>query len=181
MTRLSSYRVAAGVLLVMSALQLLNAATGYSLNQLGLIPRYLPSLHGVLIAPWLHGSWGHLLSNLLPLALMSVLVMRDGVRRYAQVSLMIIIGSGLLVWVLGRPGLHVGASGWVFGLWAYILACAWFRRSIDNLMMAGLVLILYGGMVFGFLPQRGISFEYHLAGALAGVVAAWVQWGRKRS
>ena len=80
--------------------------------------------------------------------------------------------GGLLVWLLARPGMHLGASGWVFGLWGLLLGRAWFERSLGSLLIAVLVLFYYGGWWFGLLPRQGISFEYHLAGALCGVLYA---------
>ena len=68
----------------------------------------------------------------------------------------------------------IGASGWVFGLWAYILSLAWFQHSWGNLITAAVVALLYGGLVFGFLPRQGVSFEGHIAGAFAGFIAAKV-------
>jgi membrane associated rhomboid family serine protease len=68
--------------------------------------------------------------------------------------------------------MHLGASGWVFGLWGLSLARAWFERSLGSLLIALLVLFYYGGWWIGLLPSQGISFEYHLFGALCGVLFA---------
>lgn len=172
MDAISSYKTVTTLALVMVALQVANAFTGYTLNTFGLIPRRLDGLPGLLLSPWIHGSWVHLFSNLLPFVLMSAIVLRDGMSRYLCVSAAVILGGGMLVWCLGRASTHVGASGWVFGLWAYILAAAWFHRSFSNLVAALFVFAFYGGMVFGFLPERGVSFESHLAGAMAGIAVA---------
>lgn len=172
MDAISGYKTVAMLALVMVALQVANTLTGYTLNAFGLIPRTLDGLPGVLISPWLHGSWMHLFSNLLPFVVLSAIVLRDGMSRYLVVSGAVIVIGGLLVWGLGRGSIHVGASGWVFGLWAYILASAWFHRSFGNLAAALFVFAFYGGMVFGFIPERGVSFEAHLAGAVAGLAVA---------
>lgn len=83
----------------------------------------------------------------------------------------IIIGlGGALVWLFGFSGMHIGASGWVFGLWAYILSRAWFQHSWGNLITAAVVALLYGGLVFGFLPRQGISFEAISPGHLQGLL-----------
>ena len=87
---------------------------------------------------------------------------------------MIIGVGGALVWLFARPGDHIGASGWIFGLWSLVIALAWFDRSPRNITIALAVLFFYGGMVFGVLPTQGyISFESHLFGAIAGVFAAF--------
>lgn len=146
----------------------------------GIYPRHLPSLPFVFTAPFLHASWGHLASNVIGFVLFSALCMLHGRKRYIQVSLTIVGVGGLLVWIFARQNVHIGASGWVFGLWAYSIAIAWFDRSFFNIVIAIAVAIFYGGMVFGVLPSNPyVSFESHLFGALAGVLAAGM-FGRKK-
>jgi len=152
----------------------LNILSGYSLNAYGLQPRSFQGLLGIAISPFLHGSIGHLLSNAVPFAVLSALVLFNGVGRYLLVSLLVCVIGGLLVWSFGREANHVGASGWVFGLWGYLLAQAWYSKSLKSLAVALLVVVFYGGMVFGFLPRYGVSFESHIFGALAGWVSAWI-------
>lgn len=165
--------------LALCAVQLVNGASGYALNAWGVLPRSLPGLVGIPLAPWLHGSWAHLLGNLAPLLAMASLVLSEGGRRFVGVSALVIGVGGLLVWLFGRHGLHVGASGWVFGLWVYIVARAWYRRSLANACAALAVLLLYGGLVYGFLPKPGLSVESHLGGAMGGLIAARLLQGRR--
>lgn len=172
MDALRHYRVIGALALAMIALHLINTLSGASINALGLQPRALSGVPGIALAPLLHGSWGHLLGNLLPFCILSALVLRDGLRRYLAASAVIIAGSGVLVWLVGREAYHVGASGWVFGLWAFTLTQAWLHRSLTNLAAALFVVVFYGGMVFGVMPQQGVSFEFHIAGILAGILAA---------
>ena len=80
----------------------------------------------------------------------------------------------LLVWIIGRPVIHVGASGVIFGLWAYLLARAWFQRSLVSFAVALVTLLGYSGLILGFIPVPGVSIESHLSGALAGIVVAWL-------
>lgn len=158
---------------VMVALQLVNSVSGYALNQWGLVPRRLDHLPGVLISPWLHAGWFHLFSNLPGLLLLGGLLLVRNRRDFIQASLVIIVGSGLLVWLLGRNAVHVGASGWLFGLWALLLGRAWFERRLSDLLIALVVLFMCSGWWFGLLPgQRAVSFEYHLAGAVCGLLWA---------
>ncbi|WP_349569023.1 rhomboid family intramembrane serine protease [Azotobacter salinestris] len=172
MNIVDGFRVVAGLAGLMLALQVINALSGYSLNGFGLLPQSPAGLAGIVVAPFLHGSFVHLAGNLLPFLVLGTLVAAEGARRFVAASLVVVLLGGLLVWLFGREGLHIGASGWVFGLWTWLLARAWYRRSARNLLAAGLALFLYGGLVFGLLPWRGTSFESHIAGALAGLVAA---------
>ncbi|WP_339471659.1 rhomboid family intramembrane serine protease [Pseudomonas sp. EL_65y_Pfl1_R83] len=181
MDALKGFKIIAGLALLMVALQLLNAATGYSLMAFGLVPRTLYGLPGILTSPFLHASFAHLSANLIAFLILGTLVILEGFNRFISVSAIIILLGGLLVWLFGFAGVHVGASGWVFGLWAYLLSRAWFHRSWSNLIIAGVVALLYGGLIFGFLPRQGVSFEGHLFGAFAGFIAAKILLSAPRS
>jgi membrane associated rhomboid family serine protease len=181
MDAVKGFKTLAGLALLMVAVQVFNSALGYSLNIFGLIPRTLQGLPGIALSPFLHGSFGHLAANLVPFLLLGALVMTEGLKRFVSVSLTIILLGGALVWLFGFRGIHVGASGWVFGLWAYILARAWFLRSWGSLLAASVVMFLYSGLIFGFIPRAGVSFEGHIAGAFAGFVAAKSLFSRSRA
>ena len=181
MDALKGFKTIAGLALFMVALQLLNVATGYSLLAFGLVPRTLHGVSGILTSPFLHASFAHLSANLIAFLVLGTLVIIDGLNRFIAVSAIVILLGGALVWLFGFSGVHVGASGWVFGLWAYLLSRAWFHRSWSNLITAGVVAVLYGGLIFGFLPRQGVSFEGHLFGAFAGFIAAKVLLSAPRS
>ena len=170
-----------GIAAMMVVLQLINSLDGYSLNRFGLIPREVQALPGIALVPWLHGSWLHLFGNLSGFMVLGALALLESRAEFIRASLFIIVVSGVLVWLFGRTGIHVGSSGWLFGLWGLLLGRAWFRRSLADLLLAALALVLYGGFFYGLLPQQGVSFEYHLAGALCGgLYASWQHGGQKR-
>jgi membrane associated rhomboid family serine protease len=77
------------------------------------------------------------------------------------------------VWAFGRDANHIGASGWIFGLWSLVIATAWFNRKFIHILIAIAVIIFQGGMVFGLIPGNPkISYEAHIFGAIAGVMCA---------
>lgn len=163
-----------GLTITLILLQLINSLFPMVLVQWGIEPRTSKGLIGILIAPFLHGSWSHLFSNLLPLLILSFLLMTQSLREYIQASFFIIIVSGLLVWVFGRQAIHVGASGWIFGLWALLIAHAFTRHKIIDILVALFVLFYYGSMAYGLIPgQIGVSTESHIAGVVAGLLYAW--------
>jgi membrane associated rhomboid family serine protease len=92
------------------------------------------------------------------------------------------LGSGIAVWLIGRPdSVQIGASGLIYGLAAYLLATAWFQRDLKSAVAAVVVIVLYGSIVWGLLPTRpGVSWEGHLAGAIAGVFIAMSGPQRKK-
>jgi membrane associated rhomboid family serine protease len=153
-------------------IELINFLLNHSLNQFGLIPRDLSQLWGIFTAPFLHGGVMHLSANTMPLLILGSLVLSHGFKRFLGASTIIIIVGGLALWQFGRPGVHVGASGLIFGLFGFLLANAWWERSLISLITAFFAVFFYGGMIFGILPsQPFVSWEGHLFGFLAGILS----------
>lgn len=154
---------------------LINLVLPYSLNSLGLTPRHLLGLSGVVTMPFLHSSWGHLLSNTIPLFVLLTLLAGSRTGTWEVVAGIVVL-SGLLLWLIGRPGTHVGASALIFGLIVFLIASGLLEKRVMPLVIAILVGFLYGGtLLWGILPHFGeaVSFEGHLCGAVAGGVIAW--------
>jgi membrane associated rhomboid family serine protease len=144
-----------------------------SLKSLGIQPREMGTAYTIVTAPFLHADFGHLFGNLSAFIVLGALCLLNGVRYFAKASAIIIGVGGALVWLFGRGSIHIGASGWIFGLWSLAIAQAWYDRSYRNAVIAIGVVLVYGGMIYGVLPtQEHISFEGHFFGALAGVIAA---------
>lgn len=153
---------------------LVNLALGGVLNDLGIRPRRVDGLPGLLGAPFLHGGLIHLISNTLPLAVLGALVALRGAAVFWTVTVLVAMLGGLAVWLLGRTALHIGASGVVFGYFGYLVALGWFERKLASIGIAVLTLALYSGLIWGVLPLRAtVSWEGHLFGLLAGVLAAY--------
>ena len=160
--------------LLLWAVELVNGALGHALNAYGILPRTQQGAWGIAFAPLLHGGVSHLASNTLPLLILGGFVALRGAWTLALASLVIIGLGGMGVWVAGRAALHVGASGLVFGLFGYLVSLGWHERSFVSIFAAVAAVALYGGMIFGVLPRGGfVSWESHLFGLLAGVVAGW--------
>lgn len=160
---------------------LVDAMLGLQLTRFGLRPGSISGLVGVVTAPLLHGNLQHVFSNSLPLfvALTATLYL------YPKSSLRVIpviwLGSGLLAWLFARPSLHVGASGLIYGLLAYVFLGGILRRDMRSVSVSLLVGFLYGSMIWGVLPIRlQMSWEMHSTGAVLGIVMAIVfrSWDR---
>lgn len=151
----------------------------------GVRPGEISGLIGLVTAPFIHVSPGHLLANTLPLIVLGIFVNLNG-RNFWAVSIFVAIAGGGLTWLLGRPVSHVGASGLVFGFFGYILMRAWRERSLAAISLALAAMLLYGGLIWGIFPSfvRRYSWEGHLfgliAGGLAGYLAAMPKTGRTR-
>lgn len=148
----------------------------------GIRPRSVNGLDGIAWSPFLHVGFRHLISNTIPFVVLSGLVLTRGARRYVIVSIVIIALGGALVWLfaLSSNSNHIGASGWVFGLFGYLVAAVWFERKPVSILAAGIAVVLYGSTIlFGFLPRPGLSWEGHLFGFIAGIIAARLVSGRR--
>lgn len=157
-------------------IQIVNWVIGYGLNPaFGLIPRHVIGLDGVIASPLLHGSFAHLMSNTPPLLVMGGLLVATATRALLVVNAVIVVISGILVWLFGSSAIHIGASGLIFGWFGFLVARGLVDRSLITLGAALLTGILYGSILWGVLPgQPGVSWEAHLFGAIAGAAAAFL-------
>ncbi len=142
------------------------------LQRHGLQPREGEGLDGILWAPFLHSDFGHIASNSVPFLALGGLVAARGMRYWAWVTATAVFVGGGLTWILGGSGIHIGASGVVFGYFGAILGAAFFERRVRALGAAILALGFYSSMLAGIVPQEAISWEGHLFGLIAGVIAS---------
>lgn len=163
-----------GAVAIMWVMYFATLATHGALLSLGIVPRSLIGLRGIIFAPFLHGSFAHLLANSVPFAMMGWFVMLRDSRHFVSVTAASMLGSGLLAWLLGAPGsVHVGASGLIFGYLGFLLLSGWYTRSVTSIVISVLVALMFGGLVFGVFPGHvGISWQAHLGGFIGGVLAA---------
>lgn len=152
---------------------------GWPLDDLGIRPRHLGGLVGILSAPLAHASFEHLMSNTLPLALLTTLTLYCYPLAARGAVPLIWLASGVGVWLFARDSVHVGASGVTHGLMFFLFVMGLIRRDRLAVATALVVFFLYGGMLLSVLPrEQHVSFEYHLAGAVAGLVAAFLLHAR---
>lgn len=146
------------------------------LDQGGIEPRTLGGLDGIVWSPLLHKGWAHLAGNTIPVLVFAFLVMAAGLARWFLVTGIVWVIGGLGVWLTAPSStVTIGASGLAFGWLAFLLVRGIFNRGVAQLFVALVLLVLWGGMLWGALPgARGVSWQAHLFGALAGVFAAWL-------
>lgn len=164
-----------GLVLLMVVLEAINALLDHRLNTWGINPVSIHPFPAVLVAPFLHASFSHVLVNAGPLLVLGWLVLLRGFGKFLAVSLFIILMGGTGVWLFGREAFHIGSSGLVFGYFGFLVALGLFERQKQSLFISFLVFVLYGGIFIGVLPTEArVSWETHLFGLIAGVIAAWV-------
>jgi membrane associated rhomboid family serine protease len=166
--------VIAGFTLLLYLIEVINLVIPGHLDRFGIVPRSVSGLDGIVWAPLLHAGWGHLLANTLPVLIFGFLAMAGGLGQWIAVTATIWVVSGIGVWLTGS-GLTVGASGVAFGWLTFLLVRGIFTRSFGQLGVALVLFLYWGGTLLGVLPGKpGISWQGHLFGAAAGVLAAWL-------
>lgn len=182
---LRPFRPVLALLAAIWAIELVNWLLGHRLVPwLGLEPRASAGLIGVPLMPLLHASLEHAAANTVSLAVLGGLGVLVAPRQFVTATILIVLGSGLAVWLLGRPHtVHVGASGLIFGWFGYLLALGFIERSARTIIGSIFVIGVYGGMLWGMLPRFGteISWEAHFFGVLIGICVACVLRGGRRS
>lgn len=166
------------LLLLMVVLELIDAAIPANLDLWGIHAQEIDGLPGIFSAPFLHHGFEHLWSNAVPFFVLGFLTAVGGMRRFLLASIGIIIVSGLFAWAFtfgSGSQVIVGASGWVFGLVTYLIARGVLTRNAGQILLSIVVLVLYGGILWGVLPSAaGISWQGHLGGAIGGIAMAWL-------
>lgn len=144
------------------------------LSRFGIYPRTTGGLRGILLAPLIHGGVDHLFNNSIPLLILGWLTVYFYPKASGRVLWVSWLTTGLWVWVMGRESYHIGASGIVYALAAFIFFSGVIRRRIALMAVSLIVVFLYGSLWWGVLPiQTGVSWESHLAGGIVGTLMAW--------
>tara|TARA_Y100001978_G_scaffold153063_1_gene138331 strand:+ start:1148 stop:1792 length:645 start_codon:yes stop_codon:yes gene_type:complete len=147
---------------------------GMRFAKYGVLPRTLEGLKGVLLSPFIHSDWKHFTNNALPLFVLTATLgfFYKGIAK--EVFLWSWLMSGLWLWAIGRPSFHIGASGLLYALASFLFFSGFIRKHTKLMSISMFVVFLYGGMVWGIFPMKKyISWEGHLAGALAGLILAY--------
>jgi len=169
----SGVRIVGGLVVFMWILETIDWFTGHSLDSLGIQPRDVDGLWHIITAPFLHGGFGHLSANTVPFAVLGMLIFMRSARDFIGATAIITVLGGLGVWLVGRGSTHLGASELIFGYLGFLLLAGFFERSMQGIVVAITVGVVYGGALWGVFPgDPRISWEAHLFGFIAGVIAA---------
>lgn len=170
---IDALEISATIVLVMFGVFYVDRFLGGRLNYFGVLPRTFWGVLGIVFSPLLHYNEAHLTANAISLLLLLTILFLHREYRPDQTFIAVWLGSGFGTWLIGRPALHIGASGLIYGLVAYLISAAWWLRTWSSALWSILILFTYGGIFYGMLPQAGfISWEAHLSGAIAGFLVA---------
>ncbi len=163
------------ILLVIWGIKLFEYFDNTSLSYLGVYPRKVEGLIGLITSPLIHGDFYHLINNTIPFLVLYSLIYYF----YRNISFRILLFtwlfSGLFVWVFGRTSHHIGLSGVIYGLFGFLLLTGFLKKQNQLLAISFMVIFVYGSMVWGIFPEkREISWEGHMGGFLAGMAMALI-------
>lgn len=162
-----------GAIGLLWVINLLDWFAGLHLDRFGTIPRRRRGLIGILVSPIVHQNFNHLFFNTIPLYVFGLILLARGVTEFVQVTLFIVLGSGVLVWLLARRARHIGASGVISGYFGYILITAYFQPNITMIFVGIMVMYYFGGIFLGLFPRcEKTSWESHLYGFISGLCVA---------
>jgi membrane associated rhomboid family serine protease len=162
-----------GLLWVLEAVDVVSHG---ALEGLGIQPRRAGQLWDIVPAAFVHFSFAHVAANSLPLLVLGFFAALGGIARFLSVSLLIIVVSGLGVWLIAPADSNTaGASGLIFGLFAYLLVRGFVDRRPLDVTLGVLVAVVYGSILWGVVPGAAqVSWQGHLFGLAGGVLAAFV-------
>ena len=157
------------VVFILQFLSLINTAP------YGNWPQHVEGLKGIIFSPFIHGSFEHLVSNTLPILVLLTVLLNAYPRLALPVLVFIHVASGTMVWLLApEHGVHIGISGIIYGIAGFLVASGIFRKDRTAVLISIFVVLLYGGMVAGFVPTQGVSWQSHLYGAMSGIFIAYL-------
>lgn len=162
------------IVALMWIVEIINTLDSNGLDSDGIYGRRVSHLWGILTAPFIHGSFAHLISNTIPFLFMGVIIALRGAARLALVTAIVIVVGGLGTWLVAPSNVPtIGASGVVFGYAAYLFARGFFNRSVVEVLIGLVVGVIWGAALLASLvPHTGISWQGHLFGLVGGLVAA---------
>jgi len=166
----------AGIFIILLWLiRIIETFNGLDLYWLGVYPRKLTGLLGIISGPLVHGNYNHLINNSVPLFLMLTAVFYFYYKVAWQVFFLSYFITGTLVWAVARPSYHIGASGLIYSFGAFLFFSGIFRSNTNLLAISLLVTFLYGSMVWGIFPYRSdMSWESHAAGMFTGICLSYI-------
>ncbi len=148
---------------------------GFNFSDWGILPREVSGLRGILFSPLIHSNFEHLAANTLPFFVLTFSLFFFYRKSSYTIFLLIYLFSGIFVWLGAREAMHIGASGIIYGLAAFLFLSGVISHDIRLLTISLIVAFLYGGLFWGIFPIKPeISWESHLWGGVSGLVLAYL-------
>ena len=171
----ANLKILAVILFIPWVIYFLNLLMNRRLIYLGIIPRRVYGLFGIIFAPVLHGNFNHLFFNSIPLVVLSNFVLLNGLPYFLWATFSITLISGILIWCFAKSGLHIGASSLITGYWALLVSDILQQGTLTAIILGIICLYYFAGIFLGIFPsKKGVSWEGHLFGLLAGFATSYL-------
>lgn len=163
------------ILLIPWCIYLFSSCISNRILLLGIIPRRLMGLPGIVFAPLLHADFNHIFFNSIPLLVLSCFILINGLHYYLVVTLLITLLSGLAIWCFAKKGLHIGASALITGYWSFLIVNIYQHTTPITIILGLLSIYYFAGIFLGIFPkEKGVSWQGHLFGLLAGIATSYL-------
>jgi membrane associated rhomboid family serine protease len=160
-------------LLIMWAVKIIEYNFELSFAHFGVFPQSLSGLKGILLSPFIHKDFTHLINNSYPILILGGILFSIYRKIALQLFIWLFFIAGFWLWIIGRPSFHIGASGIIYALASFLLVSGIVQKNPRLSAISMLVIFLYGSMIWGLLPTKEpISWEGHLSGFMAGIIVA---------
>lgn len=147
----------------------------YNFNFLGIFPRTIEGLKGIIFGPFIHGDTKHLFNNSIPLLILTSALFYFYRSIRWKVLLYGLLLTGFFTWIIGRPSLHIGASGVIYMLTAFLMFRGILSKQYQLTALSFGVIFLYGSFIWYIFPtDPKISWEGHLSGFIVGITFALI-------
>ncbi len=165
-------------IIILWLIKLIEDVSGISFVTFGIYPRQIFGLWGILFSPLIHSNYSHLYANTIPVLILSTALFYFYKDISLKIFLLIYFTTNLLVWAMARESYHIGASGLLYGLTAFLFVSGIIRKHNRLMALSMFILFLYGGIIWGafpnFYPDKSISWEAHMMGFVSGIIYAYV-------
>lgn len=150
----------------------------YPFHELGVLPRDLSGLKGVLLMPVIHSPTEiqHIVNNSIPIYILSATM----IYFYRPIALKVFgflwIMTGTLLWMFAenKGAYHIGMSGIIYGMVSFLFTSGVLRGYLPLQGISLFVVFVYGSMIWGIFPmEQRVSWEGHLMGFLSGIFLAF--------
>lgn len=163
------------ILLIPWCMYFISACINRNILLLGIIPRRLIGLPGIIFAPLLHANFNHLFFNSIPLVVLSCFILINGLYYYLLVTALITLLSGIAIWCFAKNGLHIGASAVITGYWSFLISNIYQQTSPITIILGILSIYYFAAIFLGIFPrEKGVSWQGHLFGFLAGIASSFL-------
>ncbi len=142
---------------------------------LGIIPRRIYGVFGIICAPLLHLNFNHLFFNTIPLLILSNFILISGINYFIYATIFITVSSGILIWCFAKSGIHIGASALITGYWGLLVNNLIYHPTFMAIILGILSIYYFAGIFFGIFPtKKTISWQGHLFGLLSGCLLYYI-------